>query len=1053
MHTRVRSILLVSLVLFVISTGAAPLDQIVEDFSTTARKHPLTSADWNTGAGEVRLFPTALSEIGSTPALGTITFGLTVHGDYVFAGDNGASISSFYIANPIYPYQAGQYGAPAQSARGIAIQGNQLFATIVDQLRVLDVSNPPVFTLVGSVNLNDPHEVAVDGDLAYVADGVLGLRVVNITNVASPTVIGSHPTGLEGVMVDGDHVFGGSSVGGLLVYDVQNPAAPAVIGTYPATGYWLTVSGDYAYVVGWFGLHVIDIQDPTTPILVGSHPASGYGYDVAVSGDRALITNDGGLDVFDIRDPTNPVLLGNVPYAGGALTLAVSGHRANVGASDGQMHVVDFAGLLAAPTLDASIAASGLVTRCIAVSGNTALVGTGSSPGGGVDVFDVTDPAAPVLLASTPAANAIWDVAVAGDRAYIADGTAGLRVLDITNPAAPTFLGSVAVTDDNFGVTLHGNYAYLAVDIDGVRAVDITNPAAPVDVGGVNTPGAAHRIAISGNHAYVADFSGHLQVLDITNPAAPTIVGATSTGLPLDVALSGDHAFTIEVSGFEVIDVLNPTSPVSVATMPVAGAMDLAVDGSIAYVLTSAGGGRLWMIDVSNPATPALFGEIPLPVGRGLAAHGRHVFAGGSYPAKLNVVSVFQDALNTTKNIGIGILGSVTSDPVLGVQLLAVHTDSIKWHARPSSNPTWLPTVADGRSVYFSTPTTGNVLWRSTHAVVSPLVNPACTQVTATLLHCYPQIESIADVGGDQGNQVRITWVPSGNDHPASPDQTVEYSIYRKVKAGFAPATPRAGDDGRAVLVDWDLVLTVPADGDSRYSAVVPTVADSTATGPAYFTFLVRARSAPAVYCDSPPDSGFSADNVPPYGPSGFIVSYNVGSNLLTWNAVDDPDVAGYRVYHGVTPNFVVEPQAIAVETSQTSWLDTSQEAWKYFYKLVTFDDAGNESTPIGPALVTGTPGGAPTVFALRQNTPNPFNTGTVIPYDLPREHAGRVSVRIYDVSGRLVRRIEERQPPGRHSFRWDGRDEVGARAASGVYFYRLEAGTVSATRKMVLLK
>lgn len=93
-----------------------------------------------------------------------------------------------------------------------------------------------------------------------------------------------------------------------------------------------------------------------------------------------------------------------------------------------------------------------------------------------------------------------------------------------------------------------------------------------------------------------------------------------------------------------------------------------------------------------------------------------------------------------------------------------------------------------------------------------------------------------------------------------------------------------------------------------------------------------------------------------------------------------------------------------------------------------------------------------PVRFGLDQNVPNPFNPRTVIRYRLAGE--APVLLTIYDVRGRLVRRlVSERQPAGVYEITWTGRDEGGKETASGVYFYRLEAGANTFSRKMVLLR
>jgi subtilisin family serine protease len=90
--------------------------------------------------------------------------------------------------------------------------------------------------------------------------------------------------------------------------------------------------------------------------------------------------------------------------------------------------------------------------------------------------------------------------------------------------------------------------------------------------------------------------------------------------------------------------------------------------------------------------------------------------------------------------------------------------------------------------------------------------------------------------------------------------------------------------------------------------------------------------------------------------------------------------------------------------------------------------------------------------FALEPNSPNPFNPSTAIAFEVPA--AGRAALRVYSVRGNLVRTlVDEKLAAGGYRVRWDGRDDHGRAAASGVYFYKLEDGERSLTRKMSLLK
>ncbi len=90
--------------------------------------------------------------------------------------------------------------------------------------------------------------------------------------------------------------------------------------------------------------------------------------------------------------------------------------------------------------------------------------------------------------------------------------------------------------------------------------------------------------------------------------------------------------------------------------------------------------------------------------------------------------------------------------------------------------------------------------------------------------------------------------------------------------------------------------------------------------------------------------------------------------------------------------------------------------------------------------------------FDLAQNVPNPFNPTTLIKFTIAEDC--RVTLVVYDASGRRVRSLVARDLPAAfYRIEWDGRNDEGRRLSSGVYFYRLNAGRFTKTRKLVLLR
>jgi len=91
--------------------------------------------------------------------------------------------------------------------------------------------------------------------------------------------------------------------------------------------------------------------------------------------------------------------------------------------------------------------------------------------------------------------------------------------------------------------------------------------------------------------------------------------------------------------------------------------------------------------------------------------------------------------------------------------------------------------------------------------------------------------------------------------------------------------------------------------------------------------------------------------------------------------------------------------------------------------------------------------------LALHQNYPNPFNPGTALSFTLPERAS--VTLDLYDVSGRLVRRLieNEEMEAGLREITWNGRNDAGRSVSSGVYYCRLTAGKATVTRRLVLMR
>ena len=138
-------------------------------------------------------------------------------------------------------------------------------------------------------------------------------------------------------------------------------------------------------------------------------------------------------------------------------------------------------------------------------------------------------------------------------------------------------------------------------------------------------------------------------------------------------------------------------------------------------------------------------------------------------------------------------------------------------------------------------------------------------------------------------------------------------------------------------------------------------------------------------------------------------------------------------------------PAGLAFDAATRTIAGTPQAAAETAYTY-TVTDANGASASL--ALQT-----LPATFALADNFPNPFNPATTIQYALPQ--AAAVELIVYNVVGQVVRTlVAEHQSAGRYVVEWDATNDSGHSLSSGMYFYRLQAGSeFHEVKKMLLLK
>jgi hypothetical protein len=296
-----------------------------------------------------------------------------------------------------------------------------------------------------------------------------------------------------------------------------------------------------------------------------------------------------------------------------------------------------------------------------------------------------------------------------------------------------------------------------------------------------------------------------------------------------------------------------------------------------------------------------------------------------------------------------------------------------------------------------------------------------------------PFIESVKDVGNDQGGWVYVRFYPSLMDNDPS-------------QGGHTYYIQRQDED------IWTSVGSAPATNDSIYQVQVMTLSDSTTESDGMTAFRLITQTNEGTWI-SKSVWGYSVDNIHPSVPQNLEAVLQEGIVELNWAPNEEEDFQYYGIYRSTKAGFdpdTMDAPTFKTTDSKTTDADVEKEA-TYYYRVAAFDQSGNRSdfsteVSIDVTALTRS-NGMPVSFQLHQNYPNPFNPTTNIRYDLPER--SEVKLNIYNIQGQLVHTLVNKvQQPGYHSISWNGGNLV-----SGIYFYVLTTDQFTSTKKMMLVK
>lgn len=390
----------------------------------------------------------------------------------------------------------------------------------------------------------------------------------------------------------------------VVVLDLADPTQPQWVTSLPLPTTAIAVAAHYAYVAGRDGFAIVDLHEPTAPVVVSTLALPETASVVAVTANVAYVAVFGDLYAIGLINPRQPAVLGVTRLAGEITGLAALAHELYAVTDEGflQLDVSNPAQPILLETLvEAHLSYGPVVADGALYFGSRKRLWV-KEPGSAV---------APWSIVLDTTVDAILDVAVVDNFAYLASSFQGLRIWDLSAPATAVEIGAYPLGGLTKVVLAQAGYIYTLDCDEGLRIFDAANPNRLLPVGAFTPLGISYALAVNDAFAYIAaGFNGGLHQIALTNPERMHTIDTHLTHTAVnDLAIADDYLYLVGESSVGVIDLTTPTAPQIVAFYQLVNACGITAAGATLYV--SDYSGNVWLLDRTDPAQLATIAYYP----------------------------------------------------------------------------------------------------------------------------------------------------------------------------------------------------------------------------------------------------------------------------------------------------------------------------------------------------------------------------------------------------------------------------------------------------------
>jgi len=419
-------------------------------------------------------------------------------------------------------------------------------------------------------NFDVINSIKCEGNLLFLADNSFGLKILNISNPISPSLVSQYGDTFNHTLdidIQGKFAYIADGTDGMEIVDISNPTSLQKVNNW-SNGYDVTnvfIFDDLAFLsVQGLGIEILNISKPLSLIRGGNWTNNRNPSNVFIKDHHLFVASDNyNLEILDVSDLNNIVKVGELPITNRPYKIQVKG--------------------------DYVYLANGIE---------------------GLKIIDVKDISNPNIATTFNQAGSITDILIEENYVFLINNTYGLIIIDILNPFNPKLTYHWNINEEITSIEIYGEYVYIGSESRGLQILKLSEIINPKEIYRFSPNINAHNVILDDYRAYICAiedgiYDGGLFIFNISNPFNPQKLGNFSNlGFKFyDIEIQGEICFaaaykngliSLNISDPANINILDSISGYLVNT-----SQNIEVFNDIAFVANGFIG--LDIYDISDP--------------------------------------------------------------------------------------------------------------------------------------------------------------------------------------------------------------------------------------------------------------------------------------------------------------------------------------------------------------------------------------------------------------------------------------------------------------------